>query len=68
MYIYSYLLLSYQISKNMIFNESTKPIKKKGGGGQNNPKKKKNGNDKNICAFNAFIPTHDQSKNMIINN
>ena len=39
-----------------------------GGGGQNNPKKKKNGNDKNICVINAFIPTHDQSKNMIINN
>ena len=54
----------------MIFNESTKPIflKKKNKGEQNNPKKKKNGNDKNICAFNAFIPTHDQSKNMIINN
>ena len=42
--------------------------KKKNKGEQNNPKKKKNGNDKNICAFNALIPTHDQSRNMIINN
>ena len=45
-----------------------KKKKKKNKGEQNNPKKKKNGNDKNICAFNALIPTHDQSKNMIINN